>query len=517
MLSNLPGPWVLVALGSGLFAGCASVPADRGFQSVRQLSADRGQLVPDHADADRARLISEILAQPLTDADAVRVAFLSSPRIQSEYARLGFTGADVIQAGRLSNPTLSAAALGSSQSGAVTRYDLGLTQNFANLLLLRSRARFSRGEFERMQLDAAQALLDLAAQVQLAYYDVVGAQQIALMRKTIAEDASAAAELSSRFKDAGNRTALQLALDRATESEARLELVKTDADAARAVSHLNELMGLNADAHWTLKGALPLPVAQEETLDQLQQLAASKRLDLQSARRAVDLLQDSLGITRRYRYVGDVEVGAQYERDTDRNRLLGPTLGLQLPFFSQGQAPLLRAQARLELAQAQLQGKELEVSNAVKRSLEAVVAARHRIERLRGETIPLREAVVTRTQEQVNYMLVGAFDLLRAKQDEYSAYQQYLEAVRDYWLARVELSRAIGTRLPSDASIGEAIVVPEVPVEPPEGSGRAHHGGHESPSSDPSHAIAPTPHQHHPGTAPSGEPKPEQPSDGDKP
>ena len=355
-----------------------------------------------------------------------------------------------------------------------------------------------------MHLDAAQALIDLSAQVQLAYYDGVGAQQIAQMRQTIAEDASAAAELSARFKDAGNRTALQSALDRATESEARLELEGARADAVRAVSQLNDLMGLTANAQWRLRGALASPVAQEETLGQLQRLASNGRLDLQSARRSVELLQDSLDVTRSYRYLGDVRVGVQYERDTDSNRLLGPSLSLQLPLFNQGQAPLLRAHARLELARAHVQAKELEVSNGVKRSYEGVAAVRQRIERLRGETIPLREVVVARTQEQVNYMLVGAFDVLRAKQDEYTAYQQYLEAVRDYWRARVELSRAIGTRLPSDASIGEANVVPEVPVEPPAGEGHSHHGSSESTPPEPSQSVAPAAAPHHHETTSEG-------------
>jgi len=63
--------------------------------------------------------------------------------------------------------------------------------------------------------------------------------------------------------------------------------------------------------------------------------------------------------------------------------------------------------------------------------------------------------VVARRQEQQNYMLIGVFELIRAKVDEYDAYQSYLEAVRDYWLARVELARIVGQRLPSDAAIGE--------------------------------------------------------------
>ena len=52
-------------------------------------------------------------------------------------------------------------------------------------------------------------------------------------------------------------------------------------------------------------------------------------------------------------------------------------------------------------------------------------------------------------------MLIGVFELIQAKVQEYNAYESYLEAVRDYWLARVELMRAVGQRLPSDAAIGE--------------------------------------------------------------
>jgi cobalt-zinc-cadmium efflux system outer membrane protein len=40
--------------------------------------------------------------------------------------------------------------------------------------------------------------------------------------------------------------------------------------------------------------------------------------------------------------------------------------------------------------------------------------------------------------------------LIQAKTREFAAYQSYLEAVRDYWLARVELARAVGQPLPSD-------------------------------------------------------------------
>jgi cobalt-zinc-cadmium efflux system outer membrane protein len=55
---------------------------------------------------------------------------------------------------------------------------------------------------------------------------------------------------------------------------------------------------------------------------------------------------------------------------------------------------------------------------------------------------------VALSQEQYDSMLLGVYQLLSAKQAEVSAYREYIEATRDYWLARVDLERAVGGKLP---------------------------------------------------------------------
>ncbi len=462
---DLRSQHVFIALTSMVLAGCANIPADRGYRDVHEQVAERGMRLPADINSERSAFVAEILASPLTADAAVRVALVANPRLRLQYAQLGISGAEVIRAGRLSNPTLASTWQSSSAAGDSSRYDFGLTQNFAELLLLPARTRFAKGEFERAKLDAIQRLLDLDADVRAAYYELVGAKQIAQMRKTVAVAAVAAAELSQRFKNAGNFTALRLAIDRAAASQATLDEEQAEAAAVQSKRVLNELMGLDADAVWEVARALPGPLAHEDSLPTLQRLAAQQRADLDSDRRAVVLLEDVLGVTRSFRFVGQVDVGAQYERDTDRSRLIGPSLSLQLPIFNQGQAAVLRAESLLEAARAQLRAKELEVSNRVRAAHERVLAARKRIDRLKHETIPLRERIVARTQEQQNYMLVGIFDLLRVKRDEYDTYQQYLESVRDYWLMRVQLAHAVGSHLPSDDLIGAAVVVPGEPVE----------------------------------------------------
>ena len=73
-------------------------------------------------------------------------------------------------------------------------------------------------------------------------------------------------------------------------------------------------------------------------------------------------------------------------------------------------------------------------------------------------------------------MLIGIFELLMTKQQEYNAYQGYLEVVRDYWLARTELTRAVGNTLPSSVNVGKEHLNVEDYIVPKSSS--ADHSGH---------------------------------------
>ena len=46
-------------------------------------------------------------------------------------------------------------------------------------------------------------------------------------------------------------------------------------------------------------------------------------------------------------------------------------------------------------------------------------------------------------------MLLGVYQLIQAKQAEFEAYRDSIEALRDYWIARSDLERAIGGRIGS--------------------------------------------------------------------
>ena len=138
-------------------AGCATLAADRGRADTDKLLSSRSNAALDWApsptvDADAAKLRE----QPMTPVNAVQMALLRSPRLQQEYARLGLIRADVQQAIQLANPTLSARRL--TGGGAATT-TLGLAMPLVDLLVLPSRARLARADYERAKREIGASIL----------------------------------------------------------------------------------------------------------------------------------------------------------------------------------------------------------------------------------------------------------------------------------------------------------------------------------------------------------------------
>ncbi len=429
-------------------SGCASLPPERGYAESSAMVQARRDTAP-AADPEFASLAPELPAEPVSAEQAVQLAFLHNPRIREQYARLGLGRAELEEARRLSNPSFGYARL-TPRDGDGAKITRGVSWGFADLLLWPARKRFAAGELERLQQAVAADLLELATEVEIAWYEAVGAQQIAAMRDIVAQASERSAELAQRFFDAGNITRLQLEQEYAASSQARIAAVRADAAALRSRSALADLIGLPNDAAWRTQTQLVAPSDASWSVEALLPLALQQRLDLAAAQKEVSLREDALKVTRRWRWLGSVEAGYERESEIDGGVLRGPSLSLELPIFNQGQAAIARAQAELLDARARRDALLLSVRNDARLGVEHVAVAHVIVERYRTALVPQREAIVARTQERVNYMLEGVFELILARQQEFDAYQEYLEAVRDYWIARAQLRGVIGGRLPGD-------------------------------------------------------------------
>jgi cobalt-zinc-cadmium efflux system outer membrane protein len=459
---------------SGLFlilmifpAGCAQIPKEAGFGDVKSLVGQRIDYRLDwnqatETDPEVEKAVEELLKGALTPEAAVQVALLNNPNLQAVYEDLGITQAGVVEAGLLANPVLLGRARFPDKSDQSTNYEFEITQNFLNLLMLPARKKLSAIRFEQVKLQIADEVIRMVADVNKSYFAALGAKQIRDLRSEITRAAANSFELAQRQHSAGNIGDLELATENALFEQSRLELANSENILLDAREQLTRLLGLwGPRLNWRLPGQLPDIPGEEIPLEHLESTAIENRLDLAAERKSTEALAQALGITIDWRWVGHLEVGISTERETDKTWVTGPSLAIELPIFNQRQADIARLEAQLRRSQKKLTARAIEIRSEVRSLRNRLLMQRDLIDHYRRTVLPLREKIVDLTLKKYNYMLTGAFDLLIAKQQEYQAYQKYLEALRDYWIIRAEMQRSLGGRLPfSTQSKGDVQIDP---------------------------------------------------------
>lgn len=475
-------------------SGCATVDPTRDTAVIDRLLTERG--VPTsgwdtNSSANDELTVQGWLSEPMTAERAVRVAMVRSPRLQEQFGELGLARADILEAVQIANPRIGASRM-SVEDGPGTAFAYGLAMPLVDLLVLPSRVRLAQGELERARFQIANAVMEVSLEVEAAWFTYVAAQKVAEMRAAVAEGLGVSADMAQRYFNAGNISELQLSREQAAASQARIDAARAAVDARMARLDLTTLIGLTGpEADWQALTVLPLPVVTEDDPAELRRMAIGQSLVLLAARREAEISANAAGVTRAFRLLGDTGIGYEREEETDGARLSGPTLELELPIFNQGQARVARAEAQLRVARARLARIELSSDNAVDAGAQRVQVLSDIVRIHREALVPQRETVVARSQEEQNYMLIGVFELIRAKTEEYDAYQSLLEAVRDYWLARVDLMRVVGSRLPSEQQAGEP--TPSVSeILNPQGRGAMQGMDHSQHRSDPA-ASTPAP------------------------
>jgi cobalt-zinc-cadmium efflux system outer membrane protein len=493
-----------------LASGCASIQKERGHAEVAALVEERlgrktrwNQGTPE--DTEVQRHLDTLLAGALTSDRAVEVALLNNPSLQATYEDLGVSQADMVQAGLLSNPTFGGSVGFPIAGRGVWEHEFSLVQEFLDLFTLPLRKRVAREQFMADTLRVAHEALATAAEVRGTFSEVQARQQLVELRRMVLQAAESSSELAARQFEAGNITELELATERAAAEEARLALAREELALVEDRERLNRLLGLwGARTRWTVSENLPALPEQEATLERLESLALRQRLDIDAARKQTALLWNALELARSTRYFGRVEVGVHTHRDANGPRLFGPTLSLELPLFDQRQALIARLEAQHRQGERRLTELSVNARSEVRFARARLLSLRLVVERYQRVVLPLREKVVEQSQLQYNAMQLGLYALLAAKREQVEAYRSYIEAVRDYWMARAELERLVGGRLPGDT--GGSGARPELPASPSPPMEHTHPGQPARPSQPPS---PPPPSGHtHPSETPPGHGQP---------
>ncbi|HVV51248.1 MAG TPA: TolC family protein [Polyangia bacterium] len=467
-------------------AGCAGVTPERGHDQVSALVGDRtGHKTrwekgpPD--DAQIADWVRKVTAAGLTQDRAVEIALVNNPSLQTTYEELGVSQADMVQAGLLRNPAFGLDLGFRLNNGKTDEVRVSLVQDLLDLLVLPLRKQIGREEFEAATLNVANRALEVAAETQKAFVLAQADVELVAFRRTVVEGAAAAADLSARQLEAGNVSELDRATEAANYQQAKLDLAREEIDLLEAREKVNRLLGLWGETtSWRFAEELPPMPSADPKLDHLESFAMSRRLDVAVAKRRAALLSKAVDLARSTRLIGRLDVGVDMHQDPNGPLLLGPNLVIELPIFDQRQAVIARLEAQRREMERRLQEVAIDARSEVRLAALRLDTGRQMVSHYREVLVPLRKTISEQALLHYNGMFISAFQLLTVKQGEIDARRGYLESLRDYWIARAELARALGGSLPlaPSPSAAPAAPPPTSPPPPPAPASDGDHHGH---------------------------------------
>ncbi len=402
------------------------------------------------ADAEISQSVHALLRAKVTAERAVQIALLNNRELQATFEEIGIANADLTEAGLLKNPVFDVSARFPDRPPSATNLEFAIAQDFLDLLMIPLRKKVAANELARAELKIGDAVLKLAAEVKTAFYTLQGKQMLIGRLGALGNTYGAALELTQRQHDAGNINDLELANQQSTYSQAKLDAAQAAAEMRSDREKLNRLMGVwGPQTQWTIADELPGIAKRDFPTERLESLAIAQRLDLAASKAEVGAVVQSLGLTKTYRYVGAIEFGVDTESETDRQRVTGPTLRLELPIFNQGKSRIARLQAQLRQAERRLEAQAIDIRSEVREARDRLLAKKDLAIYYRDELVPERKRVLELTLINYNAMLRSPYELLLARQNELAAERGYIEALRDYWISRADLERAVGGRLTS--------------------------------------------------------------------
>lgn len=419
-------------------------PVDREIERRLGMTAAWGD--------DRAHAaIEQLLKAPLDRDAAVRIALAKNRRLQVQYDELGIAASEIAAATVLA-PTEVELQYKVALDGDGSEVEIEAVQDILGLLQLPQRRGAARADLEAARARAVAATVELVANVERSYVDVVAAQQELELREAAFDAATASAEIAERMHAAGNVPDLTIARERDRREQTRIEVARAQLDVEVAREAMNEVLGLSGkDTAWSVTNRLPEIPDAEPALDTIERDAVAASLNLAAIRSEEEAAAGRLGIARVRAILPELGVGVAASRK-DGEWEAGPALSIGLPIFNQQQGPRARANAQIHRARNEASAAATELRAQARATRQRVLAAHAEARHLRDVVMPLRQKIVDETLKQYNAMNASTFELLTARRDLVDGGRQYIDALRRFWRASADARALVRGAMPHRSS-----------------------------------------------------------------
>jgi len=343
--------------------------------------------------------------QPLSVYDVAVLAVENNPDLIATRTQRGVARAQVLQAGLLPNPSISASylfLLNPNPAGGVLfdAITATVTQDIQKTITMKSRLRTAQAAALQVDASILWEEWQLIGKARLLVFDIVQGEKL---RKSVVAFRDLLQDRFERGRQAlgqGNVTLATVAPDLAAVGEARKTLNDLDVTLDKNRHDLNALLGLAPEVRIPLRTQLQvLQVDAKAVMRALEDLA-NRRPDLI----ALQLGYRSQDEKFRGAIVGQfpaLTFGPSYARDTSDVRSFGPQLTMDLPIFDRNQGNVSIEKATRDQLRAEFEARISAAHSEVLAGLAAQRLISRQLEEERAE-LPVLEGFARQAESAMN-------------------------------------------------------------------------------------------------------------------
>ncbi len=443
--SQLTASLMLLVGGLG---GCASLDPRPDLDRAAATVAERSGVLPTWTEPWEASLTSWDGRTPLKVEQALAMALRNNREIRSQVERIAASRADLVQAGLLPNPVLGLTLrFPFDPVSGGTFVGAQVAQSFTAIWLRGGKIRAADARLNQTVLDISDKALRLVAELKTTHARIAfGQLAVHHADHNLATIQRSIDSLEARVRG-GEGTSLDVNRAHQQFAKAQSERASIGRDLAKDQRIMLELIGFASEsAEWKVEENASLVEA--ISLDEADAitLAGSQRLDVAAARAIVEAQKADLSVEERSR-LKDFGLGADFERDVDGKKTIGPVVEIGIPIFDTNAAQIAKAGS---LARATLANYEAVAQRAIREARVAWVeydSATQLADQYRSTVLPLSERNLSLAEASLKAGQTDVTVLLEAQGEVIEARTRLNDLERQAAIARIELEYAVGGRL----------------------------------------------------------------------
>ncbi len=426
-----------------MLSACSSVPKDSGLSDLvaitDNLTDARYQLprIDQPMPMSNAEL-GELLKEPLALDVAERISVESNPIVKANIAAVGIAEADYAQAGRIENPGLEYERISGQEYSASLLFDIG------GVLLMPLKRKMEARRLEAARYQAAKDVLSHVSDTRKAWINAVAEKQQTELVMRAVEAAETSNNLTRQMTALGHSNVIEAAKSELVLSKLRESLIRQRLIEQSARESLVRQLGLWGEPARTFSVPDRLPSLPSEPIDfpAVEKEAVKSRLDVQMAKFNLESMAKNLKLNQLNPFLSTIELGPVLEvSDGERER--GYEIELRLPIFDAGGIKTRKARIVFEQAKAQAEASAISAASAARQALSTYQSTWDIANHMQKEMLPLRNRISDEQLLMYNGMLISVFDLLNDLLSATTLEADFINALRDFWLADANLQNTL--------------------------------------------------------------------------